>query len=83
MSHVCQDCGQRLRYVVTQAMGGWGVELVCDGCGPLCTVSMRYPTERDGEEELFALVAIETERSVEDLRRLYYKRKAERAKETA
>jgi hypothetical protein len=44
---------------------------------------MRYPTERDGEEELFALVAIETERSVEDLRRLYYKRKAERAKETA
>jgi hypothetical protein len=54
------------------------VELACDECGPLCTVSIRFHTKWDAEEELFAIVSMETGREVGDLRRLYYQRKAQR-----
>lgn len=73
-------CGRRIRYVVTYAVGGWGVERCCDGCGPLETLSRGWPSREMAQEEMFALVEIETGRPVDELRRIYLARAAQGTK---
>jgi hypothetical protein len=62
-------------------MGGWGVERVCEGCGPLETVGARHANEGMAVEDLLEIVAVETGQSKEELRKLYAAREAKRKQE--